>query len=239
MDLETDGVTIVIAFYNEADRIGPLVGEVLEVCAGLGRPFHVRLVDDGSTDWTEELRRALGSHAHVSLDHLFPNRGKGAALDVTLPEIRTPFTLTIDGDHEYPPADIPAVLEPLLAGRADWVFGSRYGFGRERPPQYLLTYLANQAFCGLFSLLSGNAFRDVLSGLYAFRTELVSGLRLREHRFAYTPELLWKVFHRHHPRWLDVPVSYRFRTYGQGKKIRWWEAFTVLRAILWYRFARQ
>lgn len=231
-------LTIVIAFYNEAERIEPVVLEVLDICHRMGRSFELLLVDDGSTDWTDELETSLTRHDHVTLEHLAPNRGKGAALDAVLPRIRSSWILTIDGDHEYSPADIPTVLAPLIEDRADWVFGSRYGFGRSRPRQYLLTYLANQIFSLLFSALAGSRFRDVLTGLYAFRTGMIEDVRLQESRFAYTPELLWKVHHRHLPRWLDVPVSYRFRTYGEGKKIRWWEVFTVLRAIMWYRLAK-
>lgn len=236
--MAAEGVTVVITVYNERDRIGAAVSQIVEVCNRLGRPYQVRIVDDGSTDWSDELERSLVADEHVSIRHLFPNRGKGAAMNETFPAIGTPWTVAIDGDNEYAASDIPVVLAPLLNDQADWVLGSRYGFGRKRPRQYLLTYLANQVCSGLFSALSGVPFRDLLTGLFAFRTRAVAGVRLQEERFAYTPELLWKVHRLHHPRWLDVPVSYRFRTYREGKKIRWWETFTVIRSIVKYRFAR-
>ena len=234
--LESDGVTVVMSVYNEAPLVGRAVAEVVTICRSLGRPFQVWIVDDGSSDWTEALEQELMSDPNVVIRHNAPNRGKGAVMNEVFPLLKTPWTVVIDADREYPAHDIPAVLAPLIQGRADWVFGARYGFGRKRPRQYLATYLANQVFSATFSALSRMRFRDVLTGLFAFRTAMAAGIRLEQERFSYTPELLWKVHHRHHPRWLDVPIGYRFRTYKEGKKIHWWETFTVLFAIVRYRF---
>jgi hypothetical protein len=89
-----------------------------------------------------------------------------------------------------------------------------------------------------FFALSGIRFHDILSGLYAFRTDLVDGLELREKRFSYTPELIWKLARKPDLRFREVPISYRFRTYAEGKKIQWWETASILRAILRYRGSR-
>jgi glycosyltransferase involved in cell wall biosynthesis len=232
---EVAGVTVVIPVYNEAGRLAEVVAGVLAMADGLERPCRVLVVNDGSTDWTGELERRVRVDSRVMVRCFPVNRGKGAVLNDVFPEIDTPYVVVIDADNEYPPADIPSVLDPLVDGSADWVLGVRYGFGRRRPGQYLSTYMVNRLLSMLFSLLSGICFRDMMTGLYAFRTAMLDGVRLSEPRFAYTPELLWKVQRLHRPRWRDVPVSYLFRGYGEGKKIRWWETFTVLYAILRYR----
>jgi glycosyltransferase involved in cell wall biosynthesis len=228
------GFTVIIPVYNE-DAIATVVTDVVTGCMKTGLDFGIIVCDDGSDETTKTVEERLAGLAHVKIRFSQPNRGKGAILNEVFPLVDTEWTVVIDADREYSPDDISAVIEPLTNGQADWVMGSRYGFGRPRPPQYFMAYLVNKFISALLSILSGVPFLDVLTGLYAFRTELVRGIILRERRFAYTPELLWKVISSAGTRWLDVPVSYTFRTYDQGKTIRWWETFTILAAIFRYQ----
>jgi len=228
--------TIVVPVYNEADRIEGVVAEIVQELGASGRPFSVLILNDGSTDWSATLESRLRSLGPVVLHSHHSNEGKGAVLGRALPGIDTAFGVVIDADGEYLPRDIPALLVPLERGDADWVLGSRYGFGRDRPRQYRATYWVNRLVNLTFALLSGQRTQDLLTGLYAFRTALVRDVRLREKRFSYTAELMWKLRQRG-VRLTEVPVSYRFRSYAEGKKIRWWETGTILLAMLRYRFA--
>ncbi|MDD3604956.1 MAG: glycosyltransferase family 2 protein [Kiritimatiellae bacterium] len=233
-----DSVTVLIPVYNEAPRIEGLLDGVLKTMPGLKVSWKVIIINDGSTDWSAPLERSLTAHENIAIRSMSPNRGKGAVLNDMFGEIESALTVVIDGDGEYPPSDIPAVLQPLLNNEADWVLGSRFGFGRERPPQYMLTYLANRLINLAFRLMSGLRFHDILSGLYAYRSELTRSVHLDSRRFSFTPELIWRVQRMHRPRWKEVPADYHFRTYGEGKKIRWWETFTILCSICKYRFKK-
>lgn len=233
---EVDLLTVVIPVYDEAQRIERVVTRVAGVLSGMRGPARVWILNDGSRDWSAELERRLTACGPVTVRSSYPNRGKGAVLAAAFSELGPGRTVVIDADGEYDAADIPRVVEPLTAGRADWVWGSRYGFNRERPRQYLLTYSVNRLINLWFRVLSGLRFHDLLTGIYAFRNDVVSGLQLAEPRFSYSAELIWKVVHRGGVRWDEVPVSYRFRGYGEGKKIRWWEAGTILFALLRYKF---
>jgi glycosyltransferase involved in cell wall biosynthesis len=227
-------VTVVVPVYNEAPRVDRVVADVV---ATLGRgvlPFRVLVLDDGSTDWTDELDRSLRSHGPVDIRRFHPNRGKGAVLADALPTLDTAWAVVLDADGEYAASDLPALLAPLADGNADWVIGSRYGFGRPRPPQALCASIANRAIGACFAALSGVHLHDLLSGVYAFRCSGIDGLVLRERRFSYTAELMWEVCRRG-LRIVEVPVAYRFRTYAEGKKIRWWEAATIMAALVRYR----
>lgn len=231
--------TIVIPVYNEAGSVADVVDGIVREMEARGHEHDVLVLNDGSTDWTPELERRLRSLGRVAVHGSPVNLGKGAMLDRAFPMLSGEFALVIDADGEYLARDVPAVLAPLLRDEADFVLGSRYGFGRPRPRQYLATYAVNRVLGLAFRLLSGVRLRDMLSGVYAFRSARVRGLRLRERRFSYTPELLWRLMRARPPlRLREVPVDYRFRGYAAGKKIRWWETATILFAILRYRFAK-
>ena len=232
------GVTVVVPVYDEAETLERVVGDVLHELARVPLPHDVLILDDGSTDRSPAIAGALAARSPdrvrvVAFPH---NRGKGALLDAAFRLLDREIAVVLDADGEYAAADLAPLVAPLLGGRADWVLGSRYGFGRPRPRQYLATYAVNRVVNAWFAVLSGVRVHDLLTGLYAFRTEVVRDVRLVERRFAYTPELVWKVLRRAAVRIVEVPVSYRFRGYAAGKKIRWWETGTILAATLRYKF---
>jgi glycosyltransferase involved in cell wall biosynthesis len=229
-------VAVLVPVYNEAGTVVSVVHACVDVCERQGYAFDVVVLDDGSTDWTADLRARLDAVEHVEVRRFPENRGKGAVLNEALQNLSRALVVVIDADGEYDPSDIPAVVEPLAAGKADWVFGSRYGFDRPRPRQYALTYAVNRFFSRFFSLLGGARVHDVLTGLYGCTREAVEGVHLQECHFAYTPELLWRIKRKRPVQFAEVPVSYTFRGYDEGKKIRWWETFTVCWAFIKYRF---
>ncbi len=231
-------IQILISCYNEGDRLVSVVEGVARDLKDVEFTHGTWVLDDGSTEWSNRLDDRLKSIGNVSVIHFTPNRGKGGVLNAIFPNMRADAIVVIDADNEYATSDIPAVVEPLIHNKADWVLGSRYGFDRKRPRQYLITYLANRFFNRLFNILSGLDLQDLLSGLFAFRSKMVRGITLDCKRFAFTPELMWKIYRIKKPRIMEVPISYRFRTYAEGKGIKWWEFFTVTWAIVYYRFKR-
>lgn len=235
----TPGLTVVVPVFDEAPRIEAVVRDLVAALAALRLPYSIAILNDGSRDWSPELEANLRELGPVQVHNFYPNRGKGAMLDRAFGLIDRELTVVIDADGEYAACDVPRVLAPLLDGQADWVMGSRYGFGRPRPRQYLAAWCVNRLVNLWFRLLSGIVLHDLLTGLYAFRTTAIAEVRLRESRFAYTAELVWKVLARTPLRIVEVPISYRFRRYAEGKKIRWWETGTILLALWRYRRARR
>ena len=233
MDLQ-----ILITVYNEGHKLEQVVSGIIRELADMDFQYHITILNDGSTDWSQAREDRLKAMENVGVKNFTSNRGKGAVLNAIFPELEGGITVVIDADNEYAPSDIRPVIAPLIRNEADWVLGSRYGFKRKRPKQYAMTYLANMFLNGLFNILSGLNLHDLLSGLFAFKSEMIKGVSLRQKRFAFTPELMWKVQRKKQPRWTEVPISYRFRTYKEGKKNEWWEVFTVTWAIIFYRFKR-
>ena len=227
--------TIVIPVFNEGDRLQTVVDRCRRAMETLPLSAQICVLNDGSTDWSEHRERLLQQHGDVHVMHRTQNGGKGAVLADLFPHLQSRYVVVIDADGEYAPEEIERLLLPLHRGEADWVMGSRFGFDRPRPRQYRSTYLANRFFSRWFQWLSGVSLRDPLTGLYAFRTETIESLELRESRFAYTAELLWHAQRVARARWHEVPISYNFRTYAEGKKIRWWEGWTLTRAFWRYR----
>lgn len=233
--MTTPVVTILITVYNESTLIERAVDEILLALTPKGIAHKILIVNDGSQDWSEELEKRLLLKPNVRVKNLYPNAGKGAALSAAFGEIDTEYVILTDADCEYHASDIPQVLEKLARNEADWVQGSRYDFGRSRPNQYLATYLVNRCINLWLFLLSGKYFHDILCGLYGLRTSFVRDVRLNEKRFSYTGEFVWRLL-RQKARIAQVPVGYTFRTYQGGKKIKWWETFTLIRALLKYKF---
>lgn len=230
-------LTVLVAVYDEAPTVEEVVGRVCLTLSTMPCQWRVLVLNDGSKDWTDAIERRLKAMPNVEVRSTYPNRGKGIVLGEVFASIDTPWTVVIDGDGEYAAADIPAIVAPLWAGDADWVLGSRYGFGRPRPRQYFATYLVNRSLNCCFRLCSGMKLNDMLSGLYGFRSELVSHLTISEKKFAFIPELMWKAIGNGALRWKEVPIAYQHRRYSQGKKIRWWETFTILLNIFRYKNA--
>jgi len=223
--------TILVPVYNEAMRIESVVGEIVQELDQLPHDSRILVLNDGSTDWTPDLEQRLRSRGPVRVESFYPNRGTGAMLDEAFDLFETPWAIVLDPDGEYQVGDVPRILDPLRCGNADWVMGSRYGHGRPRPT--LIHRTINQCF----RLLSGIRVEDLLTGMYGFRTDLVRGIHLREQRFAYTPELLWKVLARARVRVREIPIDYRVRAYAGKQGARLWEAGTILMALIRYRIS--
>jgi glycosyltransferase involved in cell wall biosynthesis len=228
MSREHPLLSVVVAAYNEATTIREVIRRVRAA------PYEkeIIVVDDGSTDGTGEILRELEGGELRALRHE-RNMGKGAALRTAQPHVRGEITLIQDADLEYDPADYEALLKPLLDGRADVVYGSRFLGG---PRRVLLFWhrLGNSLLTFLSNMLTNLDLTDMETGYKAMRTEAFKRIRIRSGRFGIEPELTAKLA-RMKLRIYETPISYSGRAYSEGKKITWRDGIAAFWHILRFR----
>ena len=226
-------LSIVVPVYNERD-LAPLALARIEAAPlpeGLSR--EIVLVDDCSTDGTREwLQEYAASRPHVTLKLHSHNQGKGAALRTAFAAATGELVIVQDADLEYDPREIPTVIEPLLDGRGDVVFGTRF-LGHTHRVLYYWHSVGNWLLTMLSNMLSNVNLTDMECCYKAFRRDVLEKIDLKEPRFGFEPEVTAKVA-RLGCRIYEVPVSYSGRTYAEGKKINWKDGFSALRCILKY-----
>jgi len=228
--LNNISVSVVIPVYNEVRTIGEVIRRALEC----GLDTEIIVVDDGSTDGTSEYLKHL-QHPKVRCLFHTVNRGKGAALRTGFAAATNPFVFVQDADLEYDPRDFRLVLQPLIDGRADMVYGSRFMGGPHRV-MFFWHYVGNQILTLISNMISDLNLSDMETGMKAFRREKLMTLQLRADRFTFEPEITCRAARA---RWriYEVPVSYSGRTYEEGKKIGLRDAIAAVAAIVYYRFA--
>ena len=228
-------VSVVVPVYNEAATVGQVVDELL----ALDLRLEVLLVDDGSTDDSPlELVRLAERHGQVKVLTQPQNRGKGAAVRRGITESTGDILLIQDADLEYSPSDIPALIDPLLSGKADAVFGTRLRGGAHPQRAHLFWHYAGNRFLTLLAnILYNTTISDMEVGYKAFRGDLVRDLDLISDDFRIEPELTAKIL-RLGPslRLYEVPISYYGRSYDEGKKITWRDGFGAVGALVRFRF---
>jgi glycosyltransferase involved in cell wall biosynthesis len=222
-------ISVVIPVYNEVATIGRVIERVLDC----GFDPEIIVVDDASTDGTSKFLREF-SHPQVRCFFHSENRGKGAALRLGFAAAKNPYLFVQDADLEYDPRDYGAMIGPMLDGRADMVYGSRFLSGPHRV-MFFWHYVANRAVTLLSDMISDLNLTDMETGMKGFVREKLMTLKLNANRFTFEPEITAKAARA---RWriYEVPVSYSGRTYEEGKKIGIRDAVTAVCAILYYRF---
>ena len=221
-------LSVVMPCYNEADTLAAAIERVLQ------SPFprEVIVVDDGSTDGSLEIARKIDDDRVVVVAH-GRNQGKGAALRTGFAKATSPFVIIQDADFEYDPDDYGRVLEPLLDGRADVVYGSRFMGGEPHRVLHFWHSVGNKVLTLLSNVMTDLNLTDMETGYKAFRLEVLQDLVLEEDRFGFEPEVTAKIAQA---RWrvYEVGISYSGRTYAQGKKIGWRDGVRALVCIIKY-----
>lgn len=228
--IEAIKLSVVIPVYNEKRTVGEIVSRVQAVPVDK----EIVLVDDGSTDGTRELLPTIRDrHDGVRVILHDRNRGKGAALRTGFAAATGDVLIVQDADLEYDPREYPRLLEPILDGRADVVYGSRFLGG---PHRVLLFwhYMGNRFLTFLSNLMANINLTDMETCFKVFRKEVLEGMPLRSDRFGFEPEFTMKVAKRKY-RIYEVPISYSGRSYGEGKKITWRDGIKAIFCIFRYR----
>jgi glycosyltransferase involved in cell wall biosynthesis len=225
-------LSIVIPVFNERTTL-PAVLE------GVGRvPFQkeILIVDDGSTDGTREYLEGLARDPGEGTRVFFHdrNRGKGAALRTGFREVQGDIVIIQDADLEYNPEDYPGLLKPILDGRADVVYGSRFLGGPHRV-LFFWHYVGNKLLTLISNMLTNLNLSDMETCYKVFRSEVVKNLAFCSDGFAIEAEMTVKVARAGY-RVYETPISYSGRDYSEGKKITWKDAFPTLWALFKYRF---
>jgi glycosyltransferase involved in cell wall biosynthesis len=224
----TPCLSVVMPCYNEHETVLQVLDRVL------ASPWtrEIVVVDDASTDGTGDLLDAVAD-PRVRVIHQQPNQGKGAALRRGFAEAEGPFVVVQDADLEYDPADYEQLLQPLVDGRADVVFGSRFLAGHAHRVLYFWHSLGNRFLTLLSNMFTDLNLTDMETCYKAFRVEVLRSFTLEENRFGIEPEITAKVAAG---RWrvYEVGISYSGRTYEEGKKIGWRDGFRALYCIVRY-----
>lgn len=227
-------ISVVIPCYNEARTIRAVVDRVRAAPVG---PKEIIIVDDGSRDGTRDLLRTEIAPLVDRIVYHEENRGKGAALRTGFAAATGDIVIPQDADLEYDPADYPKLLQPILDGKADVVFGSRFQGGAPHRVLYFWHRVGNQLLTLLSNMLTNLNLTDMESCYKVFRRDLLRRITLEENRFGIEPELTAKVA-RLKAAVYEVGISYSGRTYAEGKKIGWRDGGRALWAILKYNLLR-
>ena len=229
-------LSVVMPVYNEQATLREVISKVLAVPLSTEIEAEIELicVDDGSSDSSRQILAGLAA-AHPQLRVLLQprNMGKGAALRRGIQESTGDYILIQDADLEYDPSDYPALLHPLLEGKADVVYGSRFLGSAPHRVLYFWHYVANRTLTLLSNALTNMNLTDMETCYKVFRREILQSIPIEEDRFGFEPEITVKIAMRR-LRVYEVGISYWGRTYEEGKKIGWKDGARALWCLVKY-----
>ena len=221
-------LSVIIPAYNEAETIREIVERVKQVDV----EKEIIVVDDGSTDGTTKILESLQSPGVMTAFHE-RNQGKGAAIRTGVERATGDYVIIQDADLEYDPHEYPILLAPLLGGKADVVYGSRFKGKLERMSP--VQWLGNRFLTLTTNLLYGTALSDMETCYKVIPTRILKDIKLESQGFEFEPEITAKLLRRGY-RILEIPISYVGRSSNEGKKIGWRHGWPALRALVKYRF---
>lgn len=241
-------LSIIMPVYNEIETIAEIVRRVravqLIVPVGYGADNssvvafdrEIVIVDDGSTDGTQEVLHALEGEPDVTIVVHERNQGKGRAVRTGLQHASGDVIVVQDADLEYDPRDYPALLQPIVEERAQVVYGSRFRGGPTKT-MFFWHMIGNQFLTLVTNLLYNTILSDMETGYKAFTREVAEQLDLRARGWGFDPEITAQILKRGY-RIYEVPISYTGREFGEGKKISWYDGLTVLWTLIRCRLTR-
>jgi len=223
-------LSIVIPVYNESETIC----EVIKRVEAVNGDKEIIIVDDGSIDGTRTLLEKYEEKEDFKVIYQPKNKGKGAALRAGFEIAKGEVIIIQDADLEYNPKDYPVLLEPILDGRADIVYGSRFLGGPHRV-LFFWHYLGNVCLTALSNMFTNINLSDMETGYKVFRRKILESITLKSNRFGFEPEFTSKVAQKNFVIY-EVPISYSGRDYSAGKKINWKDGIAALWFIFRFRF---
>ncbi len=229
-------LSIVIPVYNERDTLFEIIRRVLAVPLQIDR--ELVLVDDRSTDGTRQLYARLEQEFPDATIRVFEhnvNQGKGAALRTGYRQVKGDIVIVQDADLEYDPNDYPKLLQPILDGRADVVYGSRFLRGDEKRVLSFWHTHGNKFLTLLSNLFTDLNLTDMETCYKVFKAEVIKGIRIKSNRFGVEPEVTAKIA-KGNWRIYEVGISYEGRSYTEGKKIGWRDGVNAIFSIIRFRF---
>ena len=230
-------LSVLIPVYNEVETLEEAIRRVRSVRL----PKEIIVVDDGSTDGSRELLERLAKEGKPEKDPLNDlkvflqpyNQGKGAAIKSGLSHVTGEIVIIQDADLEYDPQDYMRLLDPILTGKADVVYGTRFYGGGPHRVLFFWHYVGNQILTLLSNIITNLNLSDMEVGYKVFRTEVLKNVDLKSKRFGFEPEITVKVAKRQ-CRVYEVPISYYGRTYAEGKKITWKDGIAAFYFLVRY-----
>lgn len=222
-------LSVIIAFFNEAKHII----EVLDAVCAVDIPKEIIVVDDGSTDQSAAIVAEYCKKQPIVLHKSIQNFGKGTAIRIGLQYVTGDIVIIQDADLEYDPQQYPKMIAPILEGKADVVYGSR--FRGSITGMKLANRIANRILAWTANLLYRAGITDEATCYKAFRTDLIKSVPLNCTRFEFCPEVTAKLRKRGITIY-EVPITYVGRSTAEGKKIRWTDAFSAMWTLIKYRF---
>ncbi|MFI4937126.1 MAG: glycosyltransferase family 2 protein [Candidatus Berkiellales bacterium] len=224
-------LSVIIPCYNEKNTIAKLIGSVRS--APIDGKIEIIVVNDGSSDGVDKVLESLKSNIDLLLHHPI-NLGKGAALHTGIKHASGDYVLIQDSDLEYSPQDYPKLLAPLLNGKADVVYGSRFAGGDSHRVLYFWHSMGNRFLTLLSNMFTNLNLTDMETCFKIFKREIIQRLPLQEQRFGFEPEVTAYLAKIPNIRIYEVGISYDGRTYEEGKKIGWKDGVRAIYCILKY-----